>query len=267
MLASQMTPGLNKKEVTLVLLHAFPFSSAMWDWERAEISQYANVLTPDLPGFGGSVRQPMPSITLMAEEVENLLNHLKIYEPVVIGGISMGGYVAFEFLRRTPERVRGLMLFSTRSGPDTEQEREERLHTIEKIQQYGVENFAENRHKKLLGVTSLNSRPEVSEKVMNLLLTNHAGGMCDALLAMAGRRDASDLLTSISCPCLIVAGEEDRVILPLESQVMHDTISGSEFYTIPRTGHLVTLERPDICGALMENFLETEILYQMKKSA
>lgn len=243
----------------VVLLHAFPLSSSMWERERKEIGRYAHVLTPDLPGFGASPRQKVPSISGMAESVGTLLDGLKIREPVVIGGLSMGGYVTFEFLRRFPERVRGLMLFSTRATPDTAEECAKRFRTIDDIQKMGFQAFAEKVHKKLLGRTSFESRPELVDKVMAMILAGKPGGAKDALAAMAERRDFSDLLSSIRCASLIAAGEEDEVIAPSEAQTMHQKIHASEFHKVPKAGHLVNLECPDTFGALVENFLATGV--------
>src|SRR6188472_3300202 len=77
----------------LVLLHAFPLSSAMWLAQREGLAARFRVLTPDLRGFGGSpLGTDEPSIDTMADDVAALLD-AKGLDRVVLGGLSMGGYV------------------------------------------------------------------------------------------------------------------------------------------------------------------------------
>lgn len=259
MLAYRLTHPSEGKEASVVLLHAFPFSSFMWLRERKELSEHAAILAPDLPGFGASDRLKKPSITGMAEAVADLLDSLEIEEPVVMGGLSMGGYVALEFYRHFPDRVRGLMLFSTCAAADTAAAKEKRLRAIEEIEKGGVEEFSQKNVNKMVGKTTLETRPDIVEKALTMMLDNQPEGLTDALRAMADRRDNSDLLNFITCPTLIVAGEEDTIIAPAEAESMHKKIRDSRFYRMPKTGHLLNLERPDIFGTMVENFLGTGI--------
>lgn len=256
MLAYRMTQRSKAKEATVVLLHAFPFSSSMWHGDRRELSRAANIITPDLPGFGASSKQEIPSIAGMAREVSELLDHLKIEEPVVIGGISMGGYAALEFYRQFPDRVRGLMLFSTRADADTDAVRQARYQLINDIEKNGIEPFVSKGYEKMLGETSLVSRPDTVEFVKAMMMTNKVDGICAGLRAMAERADSTELLSKISCPCLVVSGEEDAVIEPSISERMYEAIPGAEFYVVPKAGHILNLERPEIFHVLAENFLE-----------
>src|SRR5262249_15061174 len=103
----------------VVLLHGFPLSRAMWRPQVEALKDAYRVIAPDLPGFGGSAVLDGPSsVEAMADTVAYLLDHLQIREPVVLGGLSMGGYVALAFARRHPDRLRGLILADTRAEPD-----------------------------------------------------------------------------------------------------------------------------------------------------
>lgn len=256
MLAYRMTQRSKAKETAVVMLHAFPFSSSMWHGDRRELSRVANIITPDLPGFGASSNQENPSIAGMAQQVAELLDHLKIEEPAVIAGLSMGGYVALEFYRQFPERVRGLMLFSTRAEADSDAVKESRCRLAEEIRKNGIEAFAMRDYAKMLGETSLVSRPDTVEFVRAMMMTNKVEGVCGALQAMAERADLTDMLPKITCPCLVAAGEEDAVIAPSVSERMYEAIPGAEFYVVPKAGHILNLERPEIFHVLTENFLE-----------
>jgi len=245
------------KGTTVLLLHAFPLSSFMWEQELEEIGRVAHVLTPDLPGFGGSARQKTPSIPVMAEEVGALLDHLRIHEPVVLGGLSMGGYVAFEFLRRYPKRVRGLMLFSTRAEADSPEVRASRLKTVEALKTEGFEAFAKKISRKLVGETTLKTKLHLADKVTAMIMANRADGVIDALYAMAERRDSSDLLEGIHEPCLIISGDEDVIIPPIQAIGMCQRIEGAQLHTVLKAGHLVNLECPQVFDLAVHDFLQS----------
>ena len=243
------------KEISVVLIHAWPLSSEMWARQAEGLQKIARVILPDLPGFGRSPRQARPSIPGMAEAVAQLLDSLKIKEPVFIGGLSMGGYVALEFLRQFPQRVRGLGLFSTRAAADTPEARARRMQTIQQIRSDGLKAFSEKVILNLLGETSVRTKPEVVRHVKEMILTNQAEGVTDALLAMAERRDSTDLLKSIKCPTVVIAGEEDTFIPLKEAESFAKQIPGVQFHAIKKAGHLANLEAPDIFQALLEKFL------------
>ncbi len=242
----------------VVLLHAFPLSSPMWNGEARYLEKSAQIILPDLPGFGASARQSKPSIQAMAQEVAALLDHLRINEPVFIGGLSMGGYVTFEFLRQFPKRVRGLGLFSTRPAADTPEGRQKRMAAIENIKKEGLPSFAEKVILNLIGKTTREAKPGIARLVKEMILKNSEGGVTDALLAMAERRDSQDLLESVSCPTLAIAGEEDTFV-PLEEAASYSKkIPGVQFHVMKRAGHLANLEDPPAFQTLLKNFLEDQ---------
>lgn len=243
--------------IPLLLFHAFPLSSAMWAAEAAALGKTCRVIMPDLPGFGRAPRQKEPSIHSMAQEAARLLDGLGIGEPAVVGGLSMGGYVAFEFLRQYPERVRALALLSTRAAADTPEGRAKRLKTVEEIRTKGLEPFSRAVLPNLVGKTSLSFHPEVCRRVAEMILANTPEGVADALLAMAARRDSSDLLGAIRVPTLVVAGEEDTFIPVAEARAMQGKIPGSRLEVIPQAGHLVNLEQPARFRKVLEQFLGT----------
>src|SRR5262245_65924174 len=92
----------------VLLLHAFPLSRDMWHPQVDGLHHACRVITPDLPGFGGSAPLSAPSIDAFADAVAAALDALPIRGPVVLGGLSIGGYVAPAFAARHPARLRAL---------------------------------------------------------------------------------------------------------------------------------------------------------------
>ena len=246
--------------VPVVLVHAFPLSHVMWQDQAAALSQFSCVIAPDMPGFGGSNRQGKPSIPDMVREVASALDQQGVKEPVFIAGLSMGGYIVFEFFRQFPKRVRGLGFFSTRAAADTPEAKENRFKTADKVLVEGLGAFSKAILPKLLGKTTLISHPNTAKRVTDMILANKKEGVADALHAMAGRCDSSDLLGSIRVPTLIVAGGEDTFIPVAESEAMADRIPEAEFHVIKQAGHLVNLEQPDEFTRILDRFIAADMI-------
>lgn len=241
---------------TVVLIHAFPLSKKMWAEQVRLLAKKYQVVTVDLPGFGQSPPQSRPSIALWAQAVALVLDELKIAGPVFIGGLSMGGYVVFEFFRQFPTRVRALGLFSTRAKPDTEDQKKKRGELAREIREAGLGALANSMPAKLVGKSTETSAPRLLAELKSAIEAGSSQGTADALLAMAERADSSDLLEKICVPALIVAGAEDKVIPVSEAGDMQKKISGSDLHVLEKTGHMVNLEQTEIFNTLIENFLQ-----------
>ncbi|HTL48984.1 MAG TPA: alpha/beta hydrolase [Verrucomicrobiae bacterium] len=239
----------------VVLVHAFPLSSKMWEEQVRLVSRFARVITPEIPGLGKSARQAEPSIPQTAAGVAEILDKLGIHEPVMIGGLSMGGYVMLEFLRQFPERVRGLGFFATRANADSPEVKEKRVKTIEKISREGLAAFVPGVIQNLLGATTRANNPALVKKVEGLILENTGEGVCEATRAMAGRRDSQDLLGAIRCPAIVIGGMEDTFVTAQETEAMQKCIPGAELHLLEKKGHLVNLEAPEIFNGLLERFI------------
>lgn len=102
----------------VVLLHPFPLNQSVWAKQRKALGQHYRIITPDFRGFGKSEGNGnFSSMDTLAEDVYALLNELEL-DHVILGGLSMGGYVTLAFYRRHPTRVRGLILANTRPQAD-----------------------------------------------------------------------------------------------------------------------------------------------------
>lgn len=251
MLSYEMT-GQGKP---VVLLHAFPINSRMWAAQAKLFSREYQIVCPDLPGFGKSAVMKNTSMAAMAREVAAVLEHLKITGPVFLGGLSMGGYVAFEFLRQFPNRVGALGLFATRVKPDSDQARENRFKSIEAIQKFGLPPFTKKAIKSQLGPSTQQTHPELITDLLEIMNTTPVEGAVEALKAMASRNDSSDSLAGVKVPALIIAGEEDSICPADEMRAMHEQIPSSQFHVLPKSGHLVNLEQPELFNEKLGEFL------------
>jgi pimeloyl-ACP methyl ester carboxylesterase len=191
----------------------------------------------------------------MAQDVAALLDELEI-ERVVLGGLSMGGYVALAFYRRFSLRVRALILADTLSQADTTEARHNREAQAEKILKEGMSSIADDFLKKVLTPATLSQHTEITERVREMVITTKRQGAAAALRGMAMRPDQTDFLQEIIAPTLIIVGSEDRLTPPVDAEMMHRGIRGSRLEIIEGASHLSNLERPAEFNRALKNFLD-----------
>jgi 3-oxoadipate enol-lactonase len=241
---------------TLILLHAFPLDSRMFEPQAEALAGFRRLVTPDYPGFGRSPRVPaQPDVRYYAEGVRGLLDRLGL-ERVVLGGVSLGGYVVFECLRLFPERVSALILANTRPEPDSEEIRENRKKMARRVAEEGVGVLIELQMERLLAASTLESNERVVEKVRGMILESNPNGVVAALGAMRERPDSTPLLGKIEVPTLVIGGEQDGISSPEVMGAMAEKIPASRHVTLPRAGHLSNLEAPEGFNAALKEFLE-----------
>jgi pimeloyl-ACP methyl ester carboxylesterase len=249
----------------LVLLHAFPLSADMWRPQLERVPRGWRMLAPDLRGFGpaGSQAKPAvseaahPTLTVaeMAGDIIAWLDAIGV-ERAVIGGLSMGGYVTFALFNAIPERFSGLLLANTKATADTPQARSARDKMAALVRERGPSAVADDMIPKLLGDTSRRTRAPLADTVRGLIESNRAEGLEAAIYALKERPDSTDILPRVDRPVLVIAGEEDTIIPPSESQAMHESLPNSQLVVLPRAGHLSSLESPDEFSTALSNFLQ-----------
>ena len=240
----------------VVLLHAFPLNRRMWMPQVEALAETRRVVTPDYPGFGSSPRPcAQPDVRYYAELVGELLDKLKL-DRVILGGLSMGGYIVFACLRLFPPRISALLLANTRPDPDSEEIREVRRETALRVAEEGVEVLPELQMERLLAPDTLQNRKDVVESVREMILESSPDGVVAALGAMRDRPDSSnDLLDKIDVPTLVLGGEEDTLSSPEIMGEMARKIPGSHHHTFSGAGHLSNLEAPEEFNAALLDFL------------
>ncbi len=224
----------------LVLLHAFPLSSSLFD-ALAGLPGY-RLLTPDLRGFGATpLGGDDPSLTRMADDVVALLDREELGSAVV-GGVSMGGYVVMELLRRAPDRLAGALLVDTKAEADTAEAASGRHAMAEAVLAEG-RPVLDPMVAALVGETTRASRPDVVDRVVGWLDQAHPSSVAWAQRAMAGRPDSLTTLSTTRVPIGVVVGDEDTLSPPDAAQRMADA-AGTRVHVVPGAGHLAVTEDP-----------------------
>ncbi len=227
----------------LAFIHGFPLSRGAWSKQVEAFKSNYRLITPDLPGFGESESSRGPvTMSRYARGIDALLRHLGT-GPVVLVGHSMGGYIALEFARAFPDALRGLVLVSTKSGADSPENALTRQTTAEEVHQNGPSALVNAMAAKMLSAN--NGDEAMAASVRDLMTSSGSEGIVGALLGMAGRSDASAWIGGIHVPTLVIAGCDDTVIPPSESESLARSIPGAKLKLIPGAGHLLAFEKPD----------------------
>lgn len=257
-----MTIDLHTREAgtgrPLVLLHAFPLSSAMWLEQRNGLSDVCRVITPDQRGFGGTMLgSDAPSLDHAADDVAALLDRLDL-DRVILGGLSLGGYVAMAFWRRHRERVAGLVLADTKARADTPEAAANRERIAQAVlSDSDCDLLVEEVLPNLVGRTTVAERALVYGRVKGLVQAAPAAAVAWAARAMARRPDSLADLRGVDVATLIVVGEEDVLSTTADAQAMAEAIPAARMEVIAAAGHLTAVEAPQQFNALLRDFLAT----------
>lgn len=229
--------------MTVVLLHAFPFDSRMWDRVRT----LPDLITPDLPGFGGvALPDADPDLDVLADAV---LAQLDGIERPVLGGCSMGGYVAMAMLRKDPARFSGLLFIDTKATADTDEARANRLAVAARAEAEGIEPWlAESM------VPQLVAGPAAGDAVRALMRGQDPAAVAWCQRAMAARPASHDVLAAAGLPTLVVHGAQDGLMPVAVAEDLAEAASGT-LTVLPGVGHLPPVEAPSALLAAVEPWL------------
>ncbi|MBZ5588711.1 MAG: alpha/beta hydrolase [Acidobacteriia bacterium] len=247
--------------VPFVLLHGFPLSSAMWTPIRTAVEQAARLITPDLRGFGASDK-PAKGYAMeeLAEDVVGLADALEI-DRFVLGGHSMGGYVALRIAATYPERLAGLILVDSRAEADTPEGRQRRDAGIALIEDGKAAGFLDEFVGNLLGPSSKARAPRLFAELRGIAAEAGPHALTGCLAGMRDRPDSGALLPTLDVPALVVVGQEDFLTPPALSRAMAAALPKARLVEVPSAGHTPSMERPiptaeAILAFLRENFLQ-----------
>ena len=222
----------------VIFLHGFPFDHTIWEPLAPLITNKARLIFPDLRGLG---RSPVPdgvySMRLLAEDVLNLMDTLKI-ETAILVGHSMGGYASLAFAQAYPQRLAGLGLVCTQAGADAPERRQGRYQQAEEVGRKGVKALAENMAPKVT------NRPEQVQPLQKLIMQNKPKGIIGSLKGMAERPDALGWLATICVPVVVVAGGADNFVSLDRARTMAQLLGKAWLVELPGVGHMPMLDAP-----------------------
>lgn len=240
----------------VLLVHGFPLDHGMWAEQLEFLAVRSRVIAPDLRGFGTSGETP-GTVTMerLADDLAELLDALRVTEPVVLAGLSMGGYVAWQFWRRHAARLRALILCDTRAAADTEEVARARGGLAARVLREGSSVLVEAMLPKLLGPGTSTTCPELVASARRMIEGTSPEGAAAALRGMALRPDVRSWLPEIEVPSLVIVGEHDAISPPEEMLAMAAALPSAQAVTIPRAGHLAPWENPGPVNQAMAEFL------------
>ncbi len=242
----------------LLLVHGFPLDHTMWRHQIAHFKQTHRVIAPDLRGFGGSTVSP-GKVTMQefADDLAALLPALSENRPVILCGLSMGGYVAWQFVEHHRSKLAALIVCDTKAAPDTTEAREARLQAADRLEQEGTSFLAESMLPKLFGnELAENPRPFVEETAAVILKTDPRA-CAAAQRGMAERPDYRPRLAALDLPTLVLCGERDVISPPKEMREIAIAIPSARYLEIPGASHMAPLEAPELVNEALAEFLNT----------
>src|SRR2546421_8199189 len=243
----------------ILFLHAFPLNRSMWEGEITSLLQEERyrLVALDWRGFGESdVSADVSTMEMFADDVAGLMDVLGMQDAILCG-LSMGGYAAFAFLRKYPQRLKGLILADTRPGADAAEGRANRENVARLSLSEGTGAIADLQLPKLISENTRQHHPEVEAHIRQMINAATPQGIAAASRGMAQRADSTDLLATIAFPTLVIAGEQDVLTPPDVAQEYASNIPNTQFAVIPNAGHLSNLEQPEAFLQALSGFLRT----------
>jgi pimeloyl-ACP methyl ester carboxylesterase len=240
----------------VVLLHGFPLDSRVWAGQRDALSKDRRVITPDLRGFGKSPSADAFTMESIADDVHALLADLGAL-PVILGGLSMGGYAALAYAKKYPADLAGLILIDTRAEADTPEGREARQKMIDAVRARGSVAAAEMMMPKMLAPDTPSKQPDVARDLRAIMESQPPRTIENALVALRDRPDFRKDLASIAVPTLILVGDADAITPPAMAETLHKNIPNSQLTVIRQAGHMTPMEQPDQVSRAIEGFVRS----------
>jgi len=238
----------------VVLVHGFPLNRTIWTPQLGELSRDFQVVTLDLRGHGESEATPeVYTMEGLARDLKALVDHLGL-ERIVLGGLSMGGYVALAFLRQFPDMVQALILADTKAEPDTDEARTRREQQAQEALREGAKPLADRLILTMLTPETRQNNKALANQVYDMMMTTSPIGIAGALRGMAQRADSTPMLGTIRVPTMIMVGEKDQTTPLSDAKKMAAGVKGSELVVVPLAAHLTTLENSESVNFALKAF-------------
>jgi pimeloyl-ACP methyl ester carboxylesterase len=217
----------------------------MWLGQIDSLADEFRIIAPDLRGFGRSeVTEGMVTMEQFADDVADVLDALRVDQPVTFCGLSMGGYIGWQFWRRYPDRLRALIQCDTRAAADPPEAARARRENAHRVLNEGTGFLVEGMLDKLFAPQSRIGRERVVAATRQVMLDSSPAGVAAALLGMAARSDSTGILGEIDLPTLVVCGRHDAISTVQEMQTIAAAMPHAQFVEIEDAGHMSPLENP-----------------------
>jgi pimeloyl-ACP methyl ester carboxylesterase len=243
---------------TVLFVHGFPLDHSMWTAQLDALAEDYRVLVPDLRGFGQSaVTAGTVTMADFADDLAGLLDALDEKTPIVLCGLSMGGYIALQFWKRYPRRLSGLVLCDTRAAADSPEVAASRHELVQRV--LGSEGAAavwELMRSRLFAPSAHEQQPALVKAIREVVLRTKPEGIAAALRGMAARPDMRGELPNIGCPTLVLCGQHDAISPVAEMRNIAAAIPAARFVEIAAAGHMAPCEQPAPVNAALRAFLE-----------
>jgi pimeloyl-ACP methyl ester carboxylesterase len=240
----------------IVLLHPFPADHEFWLPVAEPLATRYRVILPDLRGHGdSSVGEGPATMEKHAADITRMMDDAEVGRAPLIG-VSIGGYVLFEFWRKQRGRVAALGLFNTKAPADNAEARAARLKAAKDVLDRGTEPFFEVQIPRMLSKTTMENRPDLVDGALRMMRKMSPQNLAQIQRGMADRPDSVETLKTINVPTLLVTGDEDILTGVNEAQFMQPRISGSQMRVISKAGHYSPWEQPEEAAKLLRQFLD-----------
>jgi 3-oxoadipate enol-lactonase len=240
---------------TIIFIHGFPFNKSMWEEQARALSNKHRVIAFDIRGFGNSEPGSEKfSIDLFAGDLLALIDALD-GKKVIACGLSMGGYVLMNAVGRSPEKFSKLIFADTQCIADSEEGKEKRFKTIDKVNSEGLEAFADGYVQNVFARTSLENKKNTVGLAKKMITTTQQKIVTETLKALAERKESCNNLKQVKIPTLIICGSEDAVTPLSQSELLNNAISGSTVKIIKGAGHMSNLEEPEVFNEALKDFI------------
>ena len=226
----------------------------MWRCQIGCFREHHHVIAPDLRGFGKSTTSESVSMMQMADDLSALLGKLEVTSPVVFCGLSMGGYVAWQFWKRHRDRLAALVLCDTRASNDSMEMAKARRLMADRVLHIGAGELAKDMPNKLFAAQTIEHQPSVVDYVRSTILGTPTLGIAAALRAMSERPDVTQWLPEIDVPALVICGVHDKITPTREMKAMASVLPNARFEIIENAGHMAPLEQPKAVNRVMAEF-------------
>jgi len=240
----------------LLFVHGFPLDYTMWSAQLDYFQRGYRVIAPDLRGFGKSGGAgDLLTMEQFADDLNSLLNVLEIDEPITLCGLSMGGYIAWQFALKYTERLARLILCDTKAAADSQEVQMNREVVASQVLEEGTQFLVEGMIEKLFAAMTGQTHPEIIKQIRDIIKNSSPLAVAGASRGMGQRIDVQSHLTEIDIPALVLCGSEDAITPPEEMEKFSRKMPKAEFHTIPGAGHMAPLEKPKLVNNLIQEFL------------